>query len=151
MRQKQTDTGAEGGGSSPQRPHPQERFAGAEHGYDLKSIVARLRREVKRDGHQQETIYRFGATALAVFVFDAGAQLPEHGADGLVVVHLLDGAITVHTPDRSYSLAPGNVVTLTPGVRHSVEAHDQSAMLLTVVLEERSQAPGDGTAEGGNR
>lgn len=126
------------GSPSPPRPHPVERFAGEEHSFDLRSVAARLRREKGTDaGHQQETIYRFGTTTLAVFVFDAGAGLPEHRADGLVTIHLLDGAITVRTPDNAFALTPGGIVTLTPGKRHSVEAGAESAMLLTVVLDDR--------------
>ena len=117
---------------TPQRTRPAQRFAGAEHFIDLPGVITRLRAEKHPGGHQQEAIYKSGPVTVAVFVFDAGGHLREHRADGLVTIQLLDGSLLLHTPEHTYDLVPGGLVTLAPGVPHSIQAHKPGAMLLTI-------------------
>jgi quercetin dioxygenase-like cupin family protein len=119
------------------REHPDSRFAGEQHVFDLSQVAARLREEEHpaTRGHRQETVFRHGAVTLALFVFEAGGELPEHQADGLVTIHVLDGALAVGTEERVYELSADQVLALRPGVRHSVRAQQASRMLLTVHRE----------------
>ncbi len=73
--------------------------------------------------------------------FNAGAELADHQANGLVTIHCLDGALNVRTAEHTYELAPNGLVVLAPCVRHSVRASGDapSAMLLSVCRE--SDAP----------
>lgn len=125
---------------TPQNPThrvpPVERFAADEREFDLQAVVTALRseRRLTAAGHQQQVLYRRGDSTLAVFAFDAGAELVEHSAPGMVVLQGLEGHLTIRTPETDYELTPGKVVALAPDVAHSVHADEQSAMLLTVAF-----------------
>lgn len=120
----------------PVRRRPSERFAAPEHLLDLSAIAATLRAEAAptRDGHHQITIYQRPPVTVLLFAFDAGGELADHHAGGVVTIHLIAGAVRVQTPDTTYDLAPAMLVALAPDVRHSVTATEESIMLLTVCL-----------------
>lgn len=85
-----------------------------------------------------------GPVTMAVFAFDANAELADHQANGLVTIHCLDGALSVRTPEHAYELVPNGIVVLAPGVRHSVRAANvASAMLLSVCREGAGSPAGD--------
>lgn len=119
------------------RAHPAERFAGPEHVFDLERIFETLQREAPegQHGHRQITVLRHGQVTMVALAFEAGATLADHAAKGLVTIHVLDGALTVSTPQNSHELTGGAVLVLWPNVRHSVTATVPSAILLTVHLE----------------
>lgn len=128
------------------RTPPAERFAVPEIAIDTTEIAETLRREdagiASRGGHHQMTVFRRGPVTMLVFAFDAGGALAEHTANGLVTIHALGGALTVHTPDRDYALRPGMMVVLAPGIPHRVNASEPSEMLLTVHLHTEPAAEG---------
>lgn len=126
------------------RRPPRERFAGAEHVFDLRGTAAGLREEDApvRDGHRQMTLYHKGPLTLVVFDFEAGARLRDHQADAQVTILALTGLLEVSTPTQMHRLPEGSVLVLDPGVRHDVFAPGQSQMLLTVARMEE-QAPDD--------
>lgn len=121
------------------RPAPAQRFAGAEHVYDLGEVARRLRAEPRpaTDGHRQMTIAHHGSVALVIFDFEAGGRLVDHVADGLVTIHALSGRIRVRTADGEHVLPAGSLLVLAPGVAHDLHADEPSEMLLTVHLEAR--------------
>ena len=119
---------------SPGRRPPRERFAGAEHVFDLRDIAARLRDEDARarDGHRQMTIYHKTPITVVLFDFEAGARLADHQADAQVTIFALTGLLEVSTPTRTHRVPEGSLLVLDPGVRHDVLAPEPSQMLLTV-------------------
>lgn len=119
------------------RPHPADRFAGASHAFDLLDSLAKLRAETHagESGHRQVTIFHRAPVTQVLFSFDAGGELADHAANGLVTIHAIEGRLTVEAEGETYSLSANQLVVLSPGVRHSVKADEPSAMLLTVHLE----------------
>jgi quercetin dioxygenase-like cupin family protein len=124
------------------RPHPDARFAGAEHVLDLARSAETLRGEPHRAtrGHRQTALFARDPVTMALFTFDAGAELDEHVANGLVTIHLIEGELTVRTAENTHALGPNHVVVLDPGVRHSVHATRPSTMLLTVHRQTSAQS-----------
>ncbi|HEX8834292.1 MAG TPA: cupin domain-containing protein [Abditibacteriaceae bacterium] len=120
------------------RPHPTERFAGATHFFDLRSTLELLRAEAHQasSGHRQQAIFHRGSVTQVLFAFGPGSGLPQHTANGLVTIQALDGCLQVQAGDETYNLTTGQMVVLNPSVQHSVHAAEESAMLLTVHLEE---------------
>lgn len=118
------------------REHPHDRFATNQAVFSLAAAAATLRAEpgAGRHGHRQQVLYRHGPTTLALFVFEQGAALPPHTADGTVIIQTVEGELRVGTDAQQYLLPAGSIVTLAPGVRHEVAALRPSVMLLTVNL-----------------
>ena len=119
------------------RTHPQERFAPLAQVFDFDAVADEMAREpsatTKR--HRQKTLYRHGNTSLALFLFEAGAELREHRANGTVFIQVLDGRIIVQAQGTRHELTTGQVLVMSPGVPHDLHAEEAARMLLTVCLE----------------
>jgi quercetin dioxygenase-like cupin family protein len=120
------------------REHPQARFAAPEQFFDLNAAVEHLKAEhgMMAEGHRQIALYRHGPMTVGLFLFERGGRVPDHSAEGVVMLQPLSGAIEVKTESRTHALKPGQVLMLAPGVKHDVVAHEPSRMLMTVALEE---------------
>ena len=122
--------------SSPDRlrPHPTDRFAPSTQFLDLPKAADELRAEPHEavEGHRQIALYRHGPVTVVLFTFEEGGSLPEHNADGVVTIHVLEGRLAVEAAGRVHDAGPGGIVALDPGVLHSVRALEASEMLLTV-------------------
>ena len=118
------------------REHPVARFDGDHHVFDLNTITTDLQNEQHEptDGHRQIALYHYGSVTTILFSFDEGGVLEEHQANGVVSIHVLDGAITVGVPEHSHELGAGQILVLSPNVRHDLRATQASRMLLTVHL-----------------
>lgn len=122
--------------SEPMRRPPRERFAGAEHVFDLAAAAEELRREGRAapGGHRQVTLWHGDRSSIVLFDFDAGGALPGHQADGVVTIQTIAGEVEVTTNSGSQRLAEGQLLLLIRGVRHDVSAAGASTILVTVHL-----------------
>ncbi|HEV8499923.1 MAG TPA: AraC family ligand binding domain-containing protein [Gemmatimonadaceae bacterium] len=130
------------------RPHPSDRFAGAEHLLDLTGALRSLRAETRpagANGHRQITLLHRGPVRLVLFAFDEGGRMPQHQAQGWVTIHVMRGVLRVKTPDAEHVLNEGQLLALAPNIRHDVDAVDESDMLLGVYPEGPT---GSGAANG---
>lgn len=118
------------------RQPPAERFAEESVLLDLSAEIAALRAEptATRHGHRQKTLYKQAGRTMALFVFDAGATLAEHAAGGMVSVQPIEGELAMNVAGRERRLRPGQVLMMSPGVRHDVRAISAAAFLLQVSL-----------------
>lgn len=119
------------------RQHPDERFQSRQHQIDLGEVGAQLVAEplTGNRSHRQETIYRHGPVTVALFLFDAGARMVEHAAEGVVTVHVLEGRLKMSVEMQTHDLGAGQMLLMAPGVKHDVYAEQPTRMLLTVCLE----------------
>jgi quercetin dioxygenase-like cupin family protein len=131
--------------SGRERQDPEDRFAGAAHLYDLGASAQGLREEEQaaRHGHRQVTLVHDDGITVVLFDFEAGGELPNHAADGLVMVQVIAGRIDVATREETHSMPAGSLLVLAAGIRHDVIAREPSQMLLTVHL---GHAPGPSRA-----
>jgi quercetin dioxygenase-like cupin family protein len=118
------------------RPHPNERFAGASHVFDLRHELQEVRAEAHEasDGHRAKTLLHRGPLTQVLLAFAPGGEMRDHKANGLVTILCLEGAITVEAQGQTHTLEPLNTLVLDPNVPHSVRAEHEAAMLLSVVL-----------------
>jgi len=121
------------------RTAPAERFAGSQHVFSLDRLLTDLRSEAHpaRGGHRQITLLQRGPVTQVLFSFEPGGRLREHSAAGLVTIHVLEGRLDVTAEAVANQLAAGDVLILDPSVPHDVEAATESAMLLTVHLDDK--------------
>ena len=69
---------------------------------------------------------------VLLIAMEAGAKLKEHHADGTVSVHALEGTSCIHEQGQTHHLCAGQILTLAPGIKHDLEALEDSALLLTI-------------------
>ena len=119
------------------RQHPSERFHPAQHAIDLGQAAAQLLAEAPSGARtqRQKTLYRHGPVTVALFLFDRGDHMPQHVAEGVVTVHVLQGRLKMSAEGQSHDLTAGQILVLAPGVQHDVRAEEPTRMLLTVCLE----------------
>lgn len=125
------------------REAPASRFEGPQHFLDLLDLSAHLLNEAHAgaNGHRQMTLFRHEATTIMLVAFEAGGEMADHRANGLVTIHVLDGALRIEAGSQgegelqTHDLQAQQVLVLAPGVIHSVSAHQPSRMLLSVHME----------------
>jgi quercetin dioxygenase-like cupin family protein len=119
------------------RPHPSDRFAGAERKLDLAQALRSLRSEGPpgANGHRQIALLHHGPVRLILFAFQAGGHMPQHHAPGWVTIHVLRGSLAVTTPEGLQVLREGQLLALAPDVPHDVDASEPADMLLGIYPE----------------
>jgi quercetin dioxygenase-like cupin family protein len=70
------------------------------------------------------------ATLIALAL---GAELAEHDAPPAATLQVISGQVRLHTDERQWRLAEGEVVAIPPA-RHGLEAATDAVVLLTVAL-----------------
>ncbi len=101
---------------------------------NLADAAARLRAEPRgaATGPRKVALVRQGPVTVTLFVFEQGAVLKEHQADGEVIIQAIAGRVAVLVDTGDVQLGPGDLVSLAPGLVHSVHALEASDMLLTL-------------------
>jgi quercetin dioxygenase-like cupin family protein len=69
---------------------------------------------------------------LVLIAMETGAKIKEHHADGAISIHALEGTLCVHVQAQAQHLHAGQILTLAPGIKHDIEAREESALLLTI-------------------
>jgi quercetin dioxygenase-like cupin family protein len=86
--------------------------------------TARTRAIVKADG--------FEVVRLAVH---AGQKIAPHQVPGPIMLHCLEGRVTLGLTHGTIELAAGQWVWLDGGERHAVDGIEDSSLLLTILLD----------------
>lgn len=94
-------------------------------------------------GPQSVTLLKTESLRLVLVNLAAGGGLKEHSAPGGITIHCIAGAIDVQSGQDSAHLVPGELVAMEPGVRHSVQAVEKSAFLLTIAWPGSRPSPAE--------
>lgn len=102
--------------------------------FDLAAIDGEMRREAayERNGYLARTLVRTPDLRVVFMVMKAKSSIAEHQAGDTASVHVLSGAIRLGLPSRTVELGAGQLLVLEAGLRHDVEADEDSAFLLTI-------------------
>jgi quercetin dioxygenase-like cupin family protein len=84
-------------------------------------------------GHTADTVYGGHEKVLrqTVIGMTQGARLTEHESPGEATVHVLHGRVRLSAGELSWEGRQGDLI-IVPDSRHSLEALEDSAVLLTV-------------------
>lgn len=69
---------------------------------------------------------------VVLIAMDAGATMKEHHTDGTTSIQVLQGKLCVHIEDKAQHLQTRQMLTLAAGIKHDLEALDDSDLLLTI-------------------
>ncbi|QNN54927.1 cupin domain-containing protein [Nocardioides mesophilus] len=102
---------------------------------DLFELAERLVAELAEHaaGRTARTVVSGSSLRTVVIALKEGTELAEHDAPTAGTLYCLSGRVSLDSGDRSQELGPGQLLPI-PSVRHSVRAHADSAVLLTVAL-----------------
>ena len=86
-------------------------------------------------GRSAHTIYGGHEHALrqTLIALRAGSKLDEHENPGEATLQVLHGRVTLVAGENSWDGSPGDLMTI-PDSRHSLDAVEDSAVLLTVAM-----------------
>ncbi|CAN5178155.1 hypothetical protein BH18ACT9_BH18ACT9_04620 [soil metagenome] len=85
-------------------------------------------------GRSARTVLTGPSMRAVVIALKSGTELAEHDAPAAATLYCITGKVTLRSEERSQPVYPGQLVPVPPA-RHAVEAHADSAILLTVALK----------------
>lgn len=91
-------------------------------------------------GRRARTLIKNGLIRATLVTVAAGAEIPEHQADGPITVQPLQGRLQFSAAGNTHDIGPGQLLSLGAGVRHAVASASGATFLLTVAS---MGAPGD--------
>jgi quercetin dioxygenase-like cupin family protein len=131
--------------AQPQRKESQPRSAGHESidgtmsgsvlQFGLSSELDELHRDeawLQPTGRSSKTLVKYPDLRIVLIAMKANTRMHEHTAAGGISVHLLNGHIRLHLPEKVVDLPVGHLLALDQCVPHDVEAAEDSAFLLTL-------------------
>jgi quercetin dioxygenase-like cupin family protein len=102
------------------------------------SLTALARQQLKiartaSSGRSAQTVYGGHEHTLrqTLIALAAGRRLDEHDSPGEATVHVLHGRVRLAAGDLAWEGSPGDLIVV-PAARHTLEALEDSAVLLTV-------------------
>jgi quercetin dioxygenase-like cupin family protein len=92
---------------------------------------------VERSGRNARTLLKDGPLRVTLVVLGSGGEIPEHQTGGPITVHTLSGRVRFTVAGEVHDLAPGQLLSAGPGVRHRVSSDEGGVFLLTVSQAEQ--------------
>jgi quercetin dioxygenase-like cupin family protein len=105
--------------------------------FDLTAEIARFQPQDSVAGRRAETLVKDERLRVVLVTMRQGTTLDEHTAPGPITIQALRGRLAVVANGTEHALAVGGLLALATGVRHSVQALEDAAFLLTIGWSER--------------
>ena len=87
--------------------------------------------------HRSETLVRDDHMEIVQMVLEAGKHLKQHMASGAMIMQVLKGAIDVEAHGNRKRMEPGHLMFLRDSEPHSVLAHEDTVLLLSIFLHRK--------------
>jgi quercetin dioxygenase-like cupin family protein len=101
--------------------------------FDLTAEVHRLQAETTwSTGQNARTLVKYDDLRIVLTALKAKERMPAHRTEGRISIHVLSGHVHVKASGRRFSLRGGGLLALDRGIRHDVEALEDSAFVITI-------------------
>jgi quercetin dioxygenase-like cupin family protein len=102
--------------------------------FDLHAELNQLKeqRNYQENAPAGRTLVKEPDLRIVLMALGADARLQEHHASGPISLQVIEGTIRVRLPTASIELTAGQLLAVESGIRHDVEAIEDSAFLLTI-------------------
>lgn len=87
---------------------------------------------------QSTTLLRDEQLKVMRLILPVGKKLPEHAVDGPITMHCLEGVIDVTTQGSCKTTRAGDLMYLAANVPHALQATEDGAILVSIVLQKPS-------------
>ncbi len=116
-------------------PHHENLLAqGKQIAVDIRAEIARLKSEpawAANDRHGSSLVKGDGIN-VALMMLKKGAKLQEHHTRAPLTVQVIDGRVNFIANGKTQAVTAGTIVALDRAIEHSIEALEESALVLTV-------------------
>ncbi len=92
------------------------------------------------DAAVTQTLVKSSAIEVIRLVLPAGKDISQHNAPGDMTLQCLEGRVDLSVDGRHVQMAQGSMVHLLSSQTHSLQAEEDSSMLLTIVLAPKSSS-----------
>lgn len=99
----------------------------------------RVQPSYERGNPSGRTLVKESALRIVLLALRAGGCMREHQASGPISIQAIEGSIRVRVAGNTVELQSGSLLMLEAGLRHDVEAIEDSAFLLTIGLTRYEQ------------
>jgi quercetin dioxygenase-like cupin family protein len=83
-------------------------------------------------GRKSKMLVKYPEFRIVLVTMRAGSRWNEHKTPSRIFVQVLRGHILFRAPHATFNLRTGQLLTLDPGIAHSVDSTGDSAFLLTL-------------------
>lgn len=97
--------------------------------------VRALLGDIAEESIVSRTLYNESTSRAILFGFAPGQELSEHSTPMAATIHILEGNPTLTLGEETLEAKPGTLVYMPPNLPHSVNAHGQVVMLLTMIKD----------------
>ena len=100
---------------------------------DVNEYTRQLREEDawSKNDRNGITVFKTDQLTMVVVCLHEKAVLKNNVVDGIVTIQVVEGKIRVTTPDGEVDIRQNQIVTFQRCLDHSIEAMDESVMILT--------------------
>jgi len=116
-------------------PHHENLLAqGKQIAVDIRAEIARLKNEpawAANDRHGSSLVKGDGIN-VALMMLKKGTKLQEHHTRAPITVQVIEGRVNFNANGKTQAVNAGTIVALDRAIEHSIEALEESALVLTV-------------------
>ena len=104
---------------------------------DLPAILGSMKQEAtwRMARRNAMTLVKQPIFRVVLVALQAGAEIGAHETEGPITVQAIEGRLAIHVEPDEFVLRTGQLLVLGPGLRHTIQAQDDSAFLLTLAAE----------------
>ena len=129
--------------STPNRPWGERLLDAPLVTIDLNAYIQLIKSEEawEKNDRNAITVFKTDTFRVVLIGLHEGAEMPEHTANGVISVQVLDGHLIFRKPDDECEVRKGQMITLHEGIPHSVHAVKETVFLLTMNNVPKQETP----------